>query len=205
MSYKIELVTKKQIKTSTWSGGTTSEIYIYPENSNYKDLNFKWRVSSATVDLEHSTFTPLPNIYRFITPLEGNMSLSHDNGDLIYLNPFEIHEFSGDVNTESFGKVKDFNLMLGTGCIGSMTHISLNEDIRVTMNLNNLCPNYKMFSNIFYSPIESISITIDNKIISLNSGDALILHMSIGDIIPDVELHSENKCNVLNLQIHILK
>ncbi|WP_346868918.1 HutD family protein, partial [Clostridium sp. UBA5119] len=127
MGFKTEIITKDKIKTSSWSGGTTNEIYIYPKDSNYMELNFKWRISSATVELEHSTFTNVPKIYRYITTLEGSMDLCHNKGPLIHLEPFEVHGFSGDVNTESFGTVRDFNLMIGPGCYGVMDALTLTE------------------------------------------------------------------------------
>ena len=35
MSYNIEIIRKNQYKTSEWSGGTTTELYIYPVDSQY--------------------------------------------------------------------------------------------------------------------------------------------------------------------------
>jgi len=33
--------------TSSWSGGTTAQISIYPESSAYEKRDFIWRISSA--------------------------------------------------------------------------------------------------------------------------------------------------------------
>ncbi|MEG1255565.1 HutD family protein [Clostridium sp.] len=205
MSYKIKLIKKDKIKTSTWSGGTTNEIYIYPECSNYKDLNFNWRISSATVDIDHSTFTTLPNIHRFITTLEGNMSLSHDNGDLIHLKPFQVHEFSGEVNTESFGKVKDFNLMLGSKCEGSMKTISLAEYSKFNLSSYILSSNSEMYSSLIFCPGEDLNIKVDNDIINLLQGDTLLVHGDTQRDMPTIEILSERKCNIINVQVKILK
>jgi uncharacterized protein len=43
-------------KLSKWSGGETREYVIYPGVSNVADRNFDIRISSATVELESSTF-----------------------------------------------------------------------------------------------------------------------------------------------------
>ena len=34
MSYNIEIIRENQYKTSKWSGGTTTELYIYPVGSH---------------------------------------------------------------------------------------------------------------------------------------------------------------------------
>ena len=49
----------------------TTELSIAPENGNYQSRDFLWRLSSATVELEESTFTSLPDFDRIILTLEG--------------------------------------------------------------------------------------------------------------------------------------
>ena len=46
-------------------------VSIAPENGNYQSRDFLWRLSSATVELEESTFTSLPDFDRIILTLEG--------------------------------------------------------------------------------------------------------------------------------------
>ena len=46
---------------SSWSGGTTTQVGIAPAGAVYASRDFMWRVSSATVDLEVSDFTALPD------------------------------------------------------------------------------------------------------------------------------------------------
>lgn len=62
MKCEIKVITKEQQKTSTWSGGTTTQLAIYPEDADYGKRNFTWRLSSATVEAEESVFTSLPGI-----------------------------------------------------------------------------------------------------------------------------------------------
>ena len=80
MSYKIVKKDKANYSTSAWSGGATTEIQIMPEGSRYADREFLWRLSSATVEVEESTFTALPDYDRLIMMLEGEMDLCHNNG-----------------------------------------------------------------------------------------------------------------------------
>ncbi len=116
--YKIAYQTGSDYQTSVWSGGTTTEIGISPEGSRYANRDFLWRISSATVELEESTFTALPDYNRIIMTLEGDIDLCHNEGEWIHLQPFEPHVFDGGDDTVSRGKVVDFNLMLRKGKAG---------------------------------------------------------------------------------------
>ena len=111
---------------SDWSGGRTVQLSIGPEGERYADRRFLWRISSATVELETSEFTSLPDYERLIAPIRGEMILSHNGGEEILLRPFEVHRFDGADLTVSKGKCTDFNLMLRKGCItGEMRPIRL--------------------------------------------------------------------------------
>ncbi|MDO7205115.1 HutD family protein [Paraclostridium bifermentans] len=79
MTCKIKIVKEQGQKINKWSGGITNQLYIYPENSSYENRNFKWRISSATVEAEESEFTKLPNIQRKIMVLDGGLLLRHQN------------------------------------------------------------------------------------------------------------------------------
>ena len=116
--YSIRHKTNSEYNTSNWSGGTTTELGIGPEGSRYADRDFLWRISSATVDLEESTFTALPDYDRIIMTLEGEIDLCHNGGQWIHLNAFETHSFDGGDDTVSKGKVVDFNLMTRKGQAG---------------------------------------------------------------------------------------
>ena len=100
-----------QYKTSQWSGGTTTELYIYPEGSSLQNLDFQFRISTARVEIEESSFTVFPGVKRIILPLQGEMNLIHNDDKPIHLKPYEQHSFAGDSITKCIGKVTDFNLM----------------------------------------------------------------------------------------------
>lgn len=121
----IEVIKKEQYKVSNWSGGTTTEIYLAPQDGSYAQRRFDFRISSATVDLEESDFTPLANVKRYLTILEGEMDLTFQEEEIrkVTLKPYEVVEFSGDIPTHSVGRAKDFNLML-KGCDGVMETFS---------------------------------------------------------------------------------
>ena len=127
---------------SAWSGGTTTQLAIYPENAVYGERDFLWRVSSALVELEESDFTPLPDYDRLIATLEGEIVLSHNGGAPLRLRPLEVHAFSGADATHSWGRCKDFNLMLRRGCAsGTMEPLRLTEaPTRLDVGTSDACP-----------------------------------------------------------------
>lgn len=117
---KITHLTAADFVTSRWSGGTTTELYLYPEGGSYARREFLFRISSATVDLAESDFTPLPGVERYITPLSGGFTLTHPDTAPVVLGPLAPpYRFWGDVPTHCVGVATDFNLML-QGCDGVM-------------------------------------------------------------------------------------
>lgn len=111
----IEIIKKEKRVVSSWSGGKTEQLYIYPQDAIYSKRNFKFRISIATTEQEESNFTKLKDTKRIISILEGNIKLRHLEHYEIELQPYEIDRFSGDWETNSKGKVRDFNLMIKEG------------------------------------------------------------------------------------------
>ena len=126
MAFNVRKLTQCDYLTSVWSGGTTTQLAIFPPDAVYAHRDFLWRVSSATVDLEESDFTPLPDYDRLIATLRGEIVLTHNGGAPLTLRPFEVHAFSGGDATHSVGRCRDFNLMLRRGrAAGTMEALHL--------------------------------------------------------------------------------
>lgn len=113
-------------RVTGWSGGKTTELAIAPPEAIYGERSFLWRVSSATVELERSEFTPLPDYERLLMILDGTLRIRHDQGAWETLPAFQVHRFDGASDTVSEGRVIDFNLMLRKGSRqGTLIPISL--------------------------------------------------------------------------------
>lgn len=108
-------VNPNNYKLSVWSGGKTTQLAIYPAESEYKNRDFTWRVSSAIISEGESDFTSLPDYDRLICPLEGSICLTHNGGDEVRLEPLEVHRFDGADATHCLGNCTDFNLMMKKG------------------------------------------------------------------------------------------
>lgn len=111
----MKIIRNNDVETKVWSGGTTTELAIWPSDAVYANRDFTWRLSSAEVNDEKSTFTALPNYERFITIRKGTLRLRHDDGAWYEISEGDVAEFDGGSTTESEGKVTDFNLMLRKG------------------------------------------------------------------------------------------
>lgn len=130
---KIKKITGKDFKSTRWSGGTTTELFLYPKSGDYAKRDFQVRISSATVELEKSVFTRLPGVQRWIMTLEGDIKLCHTGQYERLLKPFEIENFSGDWETISYGKAMDLNLMLHHGADGKMECLEIPAGERVAL------------------------------------------------------------------------
>ncbi|MBO5564278.1 MAG: HutD family protein [Lachnospiraceae bacterium] len=180
-SYSV--IRPENYQTTNWSGGTTTEIYIAPTGSLYGDRTFDFRISSATVDVEESTFTPLPDYDRIIMSLSGPLSLQHDGGPVNELSAFMPHSFDGASDTISVGKVTDFNLMLRKGkCSGFVLPFRMqeNEEVSLMAALFNL-PAVSSYDELFlYAFKGNIDIPLaQEETIRLSQGETLHI---VGDI-----------------------
>ena len=114
-------LTKEDYRVGHWSGGSTTELFIWPEGADYSTRQFRFRVSSAVVELEESDFTPLQGVTRYITPLTGGFTLTHPDAQPVVMAPLDApYRFSGEIPTHCVGKAADFNLML-KGVEGEMS------------------------------------------------------------------------------------
>ena len=127
MKNNIIVRTEKDYKVSKWSGGDTTELYLYPENGDYKTGNFQLRISSATVEADQSEFTSLPGVERYLMIFQGHLDMIHGEKEKVSLEPYEVDHFDGGVPTVSYGKVVDFNLMLKNGAGGRMEALCLDK------------------------------------------------------------------------------
>jgi len=157
-------------RTTAWAGGTTSELYIYPENSFYAERNFSFRISTASIEADESIFTKLPGIKRHLMLLEGDLILTHEEHHRITLSPLEKDFFMGDWTTRSEGKCIDFNLMTADGYAGTLEIISGDGISEIQMSTKEF--------NAFYCPGNNVDIEIsigrDIKKLTLQKDDFLI-------------------------------
>jgi environmental stress-induced protein Ves len=169
-------INSQHYKTTKWSGGATTELLIYPKESNFKAQDFQYRLSIATIEVSSSDFTPLPNVNRTLLLLAGELKLIHENHHESFLMPFSQDSFMGDWNTHSIGIAKDFNLMTrgttkGTIQVLSNDHsftsdadhiICYNYDGEISINKEDLLVNETM---IIQNLQKQLDVEVDGKLI----------------------------------------
>lgn len=135
---KIDIYKAEDFKTTKWAGGSTTELYIHPPIANYAAGNFNFRISSATVEIEKSNFTILPEVSRQLMVLSGSIKVSHKNHHEIQLNKNEIDSFDGSWETSAGGTCVDFNLMTKGNTKGKISSflISANKKGKFSIGFN---------------------------------------------------------------------
>lgn len=174
-----KLITKGQHQTSLWSGGTTTQLAIYPAQAVYSDRNFIWRLSSAVVEDETSTFTSLPDYNRIIAIVQGELGLCHNGGPAIILLPLEQNTFDGASHTVSTGKVTDFNLMMKKGqCYGEVEVLELAGKSSCTLRHTSRLLCFPCYTQALYCCCGRVELTAylpHAQEFTLTAGDLLLL------------------------------
>lgn len=175
MDSNVEVIKNNEYESSSWPGGTTTQLLIYPKDANYVDRNFKWRISSAKVEAEESVFTHLPGISRIIMAIDGVLILSHEGKYNVTLRPFDQDSFMGDWTTKSFGKATDFNLMLNEGCSGELNALSIKRLSVLNMMLKSGNGNYENVTNVFFAVNGDLELLIYDMMFNIREGDLIYI------------------------------
>jgi len=123
----------KSYKTTDWSGGKTTEMFIYPPTRSYADRNFDFRISSATVEVEEIDFTDLTGYHRLLTILDGQLELSVNNVPTFVLKKDVPFWFLGSDKVKSRGLVRDFNVIYTSKYKVNWTLLTSTEDRKIRL------------------------------------------------------------------------
>ncbi len=176
----INVYKKDEYKTGIWSGGTTTELGIYPNDAQYSERKFIWRLSSATVEIEESEFTPLPDYDRVLIVLNGEVVLVHKEIRVARLAQYEQDRFSGAYETKSFGKITDFNLMVKKGNQGFAEAITLTNE-HMSLKIDKF-DEYKKMSQGLYCTEGFCVVSFNKQSFMLKAGELLVVTCEYGDI-----------------------
>lgn len=126
----LKILKKEDYKASKWSGGDTTEIFIYPEDSTLEDRNFIFRISTATSPENKSIFSDFSGYYRYITTLDNKLKIIHNDEEKV-LSPYKIFYFDGKDEAYSASSVTDFNLILKKGYAATYRTESICEKVEL--------------------------------------------------------------------------
>lgn len=109
----------KDIPPVQWAGGKTWQLLIQPADAKLAERNFDYRLSTASIEIEHSSFTSYPGFERDLVVLTEAINL-HIFGRLQPVKPLEVLHFYGSDMVESDGKTQDLNLIKRAGLPGKL-------------------------------------------------------------------------------------
>jgi environmental stress-induced protein Ves len=190
----INIFKAADFKTTKWSGGSTTELYIYPSISNFAAGNFNFRISSATVEIEKSNFTVLPEVSRQLMVLSGSIKVSHKNHHEIQLNKNEIDSFDGGWETSAIGTCVDFNLMIKGNTKGKISSFLVSANKKENFQLDSNC---KFI--IFYAFEEKLQFNFGSEKRNLNQGELLVIKHPMEEVI---KLQSSKNCELAVVHIN---
>ena len=128
------IIEPEQFKTYTWSGGKSTEMYVYPKGKNFKDKDFSFRVSTSTFSDLKSEFTDYTGFHRFILPIKGELTINNKEFPNHKLETWMNCDFDGGLETTAEASVgcKDFNFIVSNKDRGDLMviehDISLDKD-----------------------------------------------------------------------------
>jgi environmental stress-induced protein Ves len=172
------ILNNQQFKISDWSGGTTTELYIFPADASYQERNFVFRLSTARVEIEKSEFTSLPGVTRKIMILDGEIRINHQNHYAKTLRKFDVDTFEGDWKTTSVGRCTDFNLMTTEKIKVDLTAVVIEENQHLDY------PVEAAWNWVFiYLYSGQINIHLDHDFFTLNSGILLVISNVVSSVL----------------------
>lgn len=121
----VRVLPREEYAVSYWSGGATSQVMIWPPDSEFKKHEFLWRLSLATMATDDSPFTKFEGFHRILHLTEGESRLSFADGRNYVLSPGDELCFSGNDTIKSNGKASDLNLIMAEGVWGEVRERSV--------------------------------------------------------------------------------
>lgn len=184
------IIPKSAYNISSWSGGTSTQLFIYPPDSSYQERNFEIRISSATVDVEESVFTKLLAYKRVLMILSGQLEITHQGEYSKVLKQYECDYFDGAWNTTAKGKVVDFNLMTSKNLTGDLFYETLLPKTEISLHKS---------SNQLISGLYLISGKLQNKDNrQIIHPQELIILQNDGE---DYQLTVLEECQVIKIEV----
>lgn len=177
-----QLYREEDFNTSEWSGGTTKELAIFPENAAYSSRDFIWRLSSAVVEHDESDFTRLPDYDRVLMVLEGDVVLAYRGERVARLQQLEQDRFDGGFLTKSYGRIRGYNLMVRKGCQGFLDTLDLTETF--TEPEREDPEQYAHICQTFYCREGYAVVSLDGQTCMVKEGQQLVVQYDSLESVP---------------------
>lgn len=185
------IYSQEEFKKSRWSGGSTTETAIFPADSDYLERDFIWRLSSASVETEESSFTRLPDYDRILMVLDGSVVLAHGDERSASLQMWQQDSFDGAVKTRCFGTMTDYNLIFRKGCAAALKLVEAGS--RASYVEQNERAEGQEASYCFYCAEGYVIVTIDGDSEMVHTHQQLVINLGAGED-KKISVMGEGKC-----------
>lgn len=194
MSYNVQLIKNENYTPTYWSGGMATELITYPEGSSYSKRDFLWRLGIAKINILESTFSTLPNIFRYFMVTDGVITLNHENKYSITLKPMEQDSFMGDWNTTTYGKASVFNLMTKENYRGELLFLDIPKYKQKTF-LYDISYDKEIIAMCFYSLRGSFKTVLKNRSFHVKTNGLLTINYISQTDLPELTFHNISQEN----------
>ena len=107
---EIKIFKKEEIIPGIWEGGKTWELFIWPPDKKYKNRDFDFRLSTASIEKSPSDFTRFEGYQRYLIMIDNDLNIIR-NEEMEHYKKNEVFEFDSSDEIKSFSVGNDFNLM----------------------------------------------------------------------------------------------
>ncbi|MGX6971102.1 HutD family protein [Vagococcus bubulae] len=165
------LLRKNDHQTSCWSGGETTQVFLYPPTGKYEPGKFDYRISTASVEVEESIFSALPGYNRLLMSLNHPLELTHEslsNTVTKKMKPFEVDAFDGADKTKSVGKCQDFNVIFKPTYVSEMSAVD-------SIKKRQLLPCIRYFYYLLTDGLMTYTDQEGEHVAKLEAGDCIMV------------------------------
>jgi len=167
--------------------GTTTEIFIFPENSSVQDDSYLWRVSSAAI-ASSCSFSQFLGFDRTVLLLEGeSMALNHDCVDRPQVVQRMVpYRFKGEWQTTceiADRAVQDFNLIVRRGKVVADLQVLQVAQVQTEISLQS-------FQALIFCVSGKLEISCGGSQKKLDHYESLLIEQ---DSLPNVESMSSSE------------
>ena len=170
---KYRLVKADEHREFQWDSGKMTELEICPQESEYRDENFLWRLSREQVEADDADMNMLPGYDRTVLVLEGDTVLCYEDERVVRLKPLEQDRFSGSSHTKSFGTFTCLDLMVKQGSEGYMDVLEISDTAKSFDNF--YTETKRMCSHIIYCEKGYCMVNASEKSLMVREGQMVIM------------------------------
>lgn len=112
---KCEIKKKQQQPVFKWQGGSTRQLFAYPEGKTITEDSCDFEITSSTMDFPDTEYNVFKGCDRLLMIIDGKTTLSHHDGKSVYLKKYQHYKFSGEIKTYSRGMGTDYEIICKKG------------------------------------------------------------------------------------------